>query len=136
VTRPEPSVTRVGAAVVAIAVALGALVAACGGESSARRPSTAVVSDDTEPTHDFLVPRGTNELIEHGADIQIVPNPLVLRVGDVIRIRNQDTVGYTVGPFFVGAGQTMTQIATQPGTYKGMCLLHSGEELVVTIQER
>ena len=125
----------IAAVLAAIAVGVVALgVTGCG--SAPRRPGTATVGDDTEATLEYVVPRGTNELISHGANVQIVPNPLVLRVGDVIRIRNQDTVGYTVGPFYVGAGQTMTQIATTPGTFKGICLLHSGEELVVTIQER
>lgn len=95
----------------------------------------AVVGDETEATFDFLVPKGTGELVQRGNEVKIIPNPLVMRVGDVIRIRNQDSVGFTVGPFYVGPNQTMTQIATSPGTFKGACLLHTGEELVVTIQK-
>jgi hypothetical protein len=107
---------------------------ACGG-GDAGSPGVAAVSDDTKATFEFLVPRGTGELVQRGNDVKIIPNPLIMTVGDVIRIRNQDSVGYTVGPFYVGPNQTMTQIATAPGTFKGMCLLHTGDELVVTIQK-
>lgn len=115
-------------------MALLAGATACGGDR-AGSPGVAVVSDDTEATFDFVVPKGTGELAQRGQAVEIIPNPLVMRVGDVIRIRNQDSVGYNVGPFYVGPDQTMTQIATSPGTFKGMCLLHNGEELVVTIQK-
>jgi plastocyanin len=97
------------------------------------RPRTAAVSADTKATYDFVVPRGTNELALRGETVNIVPNPFVIKVGEVVRIRNDDVVGYTVGPFYVGPNQTMTQIATTPGEFKGVCLLHVGEELKVII---
>jgi hypothetical protein len=119
---------------VALALALVAGAGACGSGSSAQ-PGIAVVSDDSPADFDYLVPKGTGELIQRGNDIKIIPNPLIMTVGDVIRIRNQDSVGYNVGPFYVGPNSTMTQIATSPGSFKGMCLLHTGDELVVTIQK-
>lgn len=115
-------------------MALLAGVTACGGDG-AQQPAIAVVSDDTEADFEYTVPRGTSDYVRLGQPVKIIPNPLIMRVGDVIRIRNQDTIGYSVGPFYVGPNQTMTQIATSPGSFKGMCLLHTGEELVVTIQK-
>ena len=136
-TKPDPTSVRSvrGRWCRALGAALAGMVlvalSSCADGTS--RPRTAAVSTDTKATYEFVVPRGTNELAMRGEPVKIVPNPFVIKVGEVVRIRNYDDVGYTVGPFYVGPDQTMTQIATTPGEFKGVCLLHVGEELKVII---
>lgn len=137
-TKPDPSPHRSvrarwsrGAAAALAALALVA-VTSCA-ESGADKARTASVSNDSAATYEFVVPNGTAELATRGENVQIVPNPLVMKVGEVIRIKNFDSVGYTVGPFYVGPNETVTQIATTPGEFKGACLLHVGDELKVVI---
>jgi hypothetical protein len=114
------------------------LVAGATGCASAPGNSLKVgsVADDSPATYEFVVPLGTNELAERGEKISIIPNPFSMKVGEVIRIRNDDLVGYTIGPFYVGAKQTMTQMALVPGSYVGVCALHAGENLKVSIVPR
>lgn len=75
----------------------------------------------------------TSERINRGKAVNIIPNPFRMAVGEVVRIRNDDTIGFTVGPFYVGPNETMTQKAISPGTFRGVCALHSGDELTKII---
>ena len=43
---------------------------------------------------------------------------------DTIRIENQDDRGHTVGPFFVGANETLTQRFSTPGEFESVCTVH------------
>ena len=54
-------------------------------------------------------------------------------VGDTIRIENQDDRGHTVGPFFVGANETLTQRFSTPGEFEGVCTVHPSGQLVLIV---
>ncbi len=82
----------------------------------------------------FLIEKGTGERLDAGEPVEILPAALDVRVGEVIEIVNNDDRGHLVGPFFVGAGETVRQQFASPGTFIGECTVHpSGQiELVVT----
>ncbi|HLU30683.1 MAG TPA: hypothetical protein VK088_02895, partial [Acidimicrobiia bacterium] len=54
---------------------------------------------------EVVVPLGTGERLERGEIVDLMPAELNLKVGDTIRIRNEDVVFQEVGPYFVAAGQ-------------------------------
>jgi hypothetical protein len=129
-------------AVVAAAVALALLVG--GGalalvlRSSSDGPRAAeleVLDPDGEVDHDFVIPEGTARRIARGEAIEIVPQHLDVRVGESIRIRNEDTSGATVGIFYVGAGEVVRMAFTTPGELKGVCDVHPSGEFTITVHE-
>jgi plastocyanin len=54
-------------------------------------------------------------------------------VGETIEIVNEDDRGHLVGPFFVGAHETLTQRFTAPGEFIGACTVHPSGELVLRV---
>lgn len=64
---------------------------------------------------------------------EVLPAELRVNVGDTIRIENQDDRGHTVGPFFVGANETLTQRFSTPGEFEGVCTVHPSGELVLIV---
>jgi hypothetical protein len=52
-----------------------------------------------------------------------MPSELQLRVGDVLRIRNEDRVDQPVGPYLVAAGEQFELRYGKPGRYEGYCPL-------------
>jgi hypothetical protein len=114
------------------AVVAGAGLAACGG-SGASRPLSAVVTGAARPDWEFVIPLGTAERLARGEQVFIMPSPLDVKVGQVISIRNDDDKAQLVGPFFVGAHQTMVQRFASPGTLQGACQIHPSGQLVVNI---
>lgn len=86
-----------------------------------------------QPEWDFTIPEGTTVRLARGEELSIVPARIDARVGDVLRIRNLDYVGYLFGPFYVGAHETLTQRLTDPGVYRGSCSIHPSGELVLSV---
>jgi plastocyanin len=110
---------------------IAALVASCGGSSSA------LVVDDTSATvdYDFYIPTGTGDEIRAGADITILPAELDVHVGETIRITNDDDEGHYVGIFFVGAHEQVTQRFASPGEFVGNCTVHPSGTISLVVSE-
>jgi hypothetical protein len=105
-------------AVVAVAVPL----AAC----SASKPAAHVT--------EIVVPPGTQDRLERGETVDIMPVKLTFRVGDTLRIRNNDRAPQFVGPYRVMPGETFELTYNAPGHFAGLCNLSGGKsyELVIT----
>lgn len=90
--------------------------------------------DDERFEYDYLIPAGTQQRIDAGETVEIVPASLTVRVGESIRIVNSDDVDHIVGGFFVPAGTTLRQHFNSPGELIGECDVHpSGEFRLVII---
>ena len=83
---------------------------------------------------EFEVPVGTGERIADGDAVDIMPNPLVVKVGDTIRIRNRDRDPILLGPFYVAAHSVVTQRFVAPGRLVGDCVAHLTGRLVVKVR--
>ncbi|MDJ0961524.1 MAG: hypothetical protein QNJ88_12765 [Acidimicrobiia bacterium] len=83
----------------------------------------------------YLIPDGTAELMAEGEQVEIIPGNLDVRVGEVIRVVNEDDEGHFVGIFYVGPGETVTQRFASPGEFEGNCTIHPSGRLVLTVRE-
>ncbi len=106
---------------------------ACGSDGQ----DALVVDDPTAVSfeYDYLIPAGTGDLISSGGPVEILPAELSVRVGEVIRIVNEDDEGHFVGIFFVGAGETVTQRFASEGTFVGACSVHPSGTLTLEVTE-
>lgn len=107
-------------------------LAACGGEAAP------IFGDDDgggPPDYAFTIPAGAGEALDAGEPVEILPGELTVRVGETIEIVNEDDRGHLVGPFFVGANETLTQRFTAPGEFVGACTVHPSGELVLRVVE-
>jgi hypothetical protein len=91
-------------------------------------------SESRGKTTELVVPAGTNDRLQAGEEVTIMPSRLELRVGDTLLIRNEDTTDQTVGPYFVKAGGEIRLTYGKAGAYEGYCPLSQGHryEIVVT----
>jgi plastocyanin len=124
------SVRRVAALVLASACTAGVLV---GCDDDGSQPDTEAVSIAEAATFEYVIPAGAGEALDAGTPLEILPAELQVNVGDTIRIENQDDRGHTVGPFFVGANETLTQRFSTPGDFVGVCTVHPSGELVLIV---
>jgi len=85
--------------------------------------------------YDYVIPDGTWDRIYAGDEVEILPARLEVRVGESIRIVNEDSHGHFVGIFFVGAGETVTQRFASPGEFQGQCTVHPSGELTLVVEE-
>jgi len=114
--------------VLMLVLALLVLVGCAGGGASV--PRGQAVAAETRADVTYTIPAGASK---QGGSGPVLPSPLVLRVGQVIRIVNQDDIGYDLGTFYVGPRETLTQRAVTPGSYTSACTLHPSGEITLTI---
>jgi len=112
------------------------LVVGCGENAEqAADAQTAALADDEQATYEYVVPFGTGRSIDRGEVIEIMPPLLQVTVGESIRIVNNDIRSYDIGPFHVGALQTLAMRFTHPGRISGACTVNAEGEFVVEITE-
>jgi hypothetical protein len=120
---------------VAALAALVPLAGACGGDDGGSGPGIAPVAADEPATYEYVIPLGAGEALDAGEPLEILPGELVVTVGETIRVVNEDDRGHNVGPFFVGAGETLSQRFSSPGEFVGVCTVHPSGELVLVVEE-
>lgn len=124
--------TRWGIAICAALIALCALsVVAYKGNKGG--PGSILTGNDGTATHTYVIKPGTFDAMATGQSIQVLPDDLQFKVGETIRIRNEDSKSGIVGPFFVDAHSTMTQKFTSAGTYQGMCNVHPSGRITIRV---
>ena len=96
-----------------------------------------IVGDSPEAEADYLyvIPAGTADRITAGETVEILPAQLVVRVGEVIRVVNEDDAGHFVGIFYVGAGETVTQRFASSGDFSGFCTIHPSGQISLHVTE-
>lgn len=124
------TVRRVAALALASACTVGVVV---GCVDDAAQPATESVDVADAATFEYVIPAGAGEALDAGTPLEILPAELQVSVGDTIRIENRDDRGHTVGPFFVGANETLTQRFSTPGEFVGVCTVHPSGELVLIV---
>lgn len=122
---------HVGLVLVA-ALAAGPLVA-CGG-SDGRQAATPMTTIPGPYDYEFVIPPGTAAKIALGEDPKIMPNELDVRVGETIRIVNDDVVSHTVGTFYVLAGTSLVYRFPKEGRYEGECSTNPDDIFVLTVR--
>lgn len=115
------------------AVALGGGMVGCGGDGDAR-PEIARAAATDAADHEFHIPAGTGQRLDAGESIEILPAELEVRVGEVIRIVNDDDRGHVIGAFYVGAGETLSQRFSTPGDLSGECSVHPSGAFTLTVR--
>ena len=113
--------------------ALASLAASCGGDGSEAQVEVADVDAGQAADYSFTIARGTGEAMDRGDEVEILPAELGVKVGEVLEIVNHDDRGHLVGPFFVGAGETLRQQFASPGTFQGICTVHPSGEFTLTV---
>lgn len=90
--------------------------------------------DATEFAYDFTIPPGTAGRIAAGEEIEIMPAELIVKVGDAIRITNNDSADHVVGVFFVASGETLTQRFNSEGVLSGECSVHPSGAFTLRVE--
>ncbi len=118
----------------ALALLGGVALTACGGsDGPSAAPGVSTVGADIDATYAYTIPAGAGVALDAGEPLEILPAELDAKVGETIRIVNEDDRGHNVGPFFVGAGETVTQRFATPGEFVGVCTVHPSGQFVLVV---
>lgn len=67
--------------------------------------------------------------------LDILPGSLTAKVGESIRIENNDRQGHSVGPWYVGPNEVLIQQFTSPGLFEGECTVHDSGRFILEVVE-
>lgn len=115
------------------AFAVGTLALAACGDDDGSGPGFANEESTESATYSYTIPVGAGEALDAGEPLEILPGELDASVGESIEIINLDDRGHNVGPWFVGANETVRQVFTSAGTFEGVCTVHPSGELVLRV---
>lgn len=81
-------------------------------------------ADAPEPVvHSYVIPLGTQNRLAKGERVEVWSGDLTVRVGDTLRVRNDDVVGFPFGPYRVDALSEFEIVFGAAGVYTGFCPL-------------
>lgn len=103
----------------------------CSGEPDAFDVNDA--RPDAAADYEYLIPDGAGVALDAGTPLSILPAQLDAKVGETVEIVNDDDRGHLVGPWFVGAGETLRQTFASPGEFIGECTVHPSGTIRVII---
>jgi len=118
-------------AVIASAAVVATAVIVLSGDDSILRTASITTAADYE----YEIPLGAGERTDAGEELNIFPWILKVRVGESIRIVNNDDRDHLIGAFFVGAGETLTQEFVSPGMLTGECSIRPGSSFTIQVSE-
>ncbi len=119
-----------------LAVLVALIAGSCGGSPESEAPELKVVDSDAATyDYDYVIPFGTGRRLDGGEDVEVVPSELNVKVGERIRIVNEDNRGAAVGIFWVPANRTVAMEFTTPGTLTGECDVHPSGVFTINVAE-
>lgn len=81
----------------------------------------------------YTIPMGTDLRITTLQQVDVIPAQINLRQGGSITLINEDIVPFQFGTLSVGAGQTVTKTFPDTGTFRNLCRLTPGQEVIITV---
>lgn len=114
-------------------VGISSWFSSCAADSNTR-PGINAADPDVLPDFDYLIPLGTGARLDAGERVEIIPADLEARVGQVLRIINEDDRGHVIGAFYVASGETLRQRFASPGTLEGECSVHPSGSFSLTVR--
>ncbi|MBI4674935.1 MAG: hypothetical protein HY741_25115 [Chloroflexi bacterium] len=73
---------------------------------------------------EYVIAAGTAQRIAAGEAVSALPAKAVFVVGDVLVLRNEDTVNHNLGPFWIPAGTTISIPLDRASTLNYLCTAH------------
>jgi hypothetical protein len=93
------------------------------GSTSSRSPRTVVLN----------IPAGTSTKVDTGQ--KVLPQDFVFVVGDVLLVRNEDSVVHTLGPLVIPPGSSASMALDHIGNLSYVCSFQPTKYLGLSIQE-
>jgi hypothetical protein len=128
-------IRRIIIAALVSATLLGGVACGDDGGGTVAQAQWGALGADEQATYEYIVPYGTSVRIDQGQVVDLMPQKLDVKVGESIRISNQDGRDYMIGPFYVTAGQSLAMRFTHEGELSGLCSMNPEGEFIIKVTQ-
>lgn len=94
-------------------------------EDTARAPETI----------ELVIPVGTGERIAAGEDAPGIPDTMIFVVGDVLMVRNEDSMDHELGPLWIPAGKSASMSLDEKNDFAYSCSFKPTKYLGLTVKD-
>ena len=91
--------------------------------------------DRPPKTIQLVIPAGTAGRLAAGGSVQSVPDKMIFVEGDVLEVKNEDSVAHQLGPIWVPAGATGRLDLNQPNKYAYACSFSNSRYLGLDVRK-
>jgi hypothetical protein len=84
---------------------------------------------------EIVIPLGTQARIDAGEPVDVLSSPIRVKVGEAVRIRNDDTVDHVIGPYYLQAGAALQQTYRAPQTIEYTCFVNPDQAITLVVEE-
>jgi hypothetical protein len=92
-------------------------------------------TDRAPETITLTIPAGTAQLVQAGQDTPSIPEEMVFVVGDVLEVKNEDSVSHQLGPIWVPAGSTGRLVMERPENLAYECSFQTSRYLGLDVRQ-
>ncbi len=85
---------------------------------------------------ELVIPPGTAELVSRGENTLNLPDDWVFLSGDVLVVKNLDSVSHQLGPLWIPAGMSASLSLEEPNRYRYSCTFQSSRVLGLDVRPR
>lgn len=85
-------------------------------------------------TVELVIPNGTGARIAAGEDVPGIPQSMIFVVGDVLLVRNEDTVDHELGPLWIPAGASASMSLDEKNDYAYTCSFQPSKYFGLTVK--
>jgi hypothetical protein len=122
----------------ALALVVGALVLGCGPESgrevASPPPAAESVAAAWAPAREIVIPVGAQARLDAGERVEILETEIRVKVGETVRIRNDDVVDHVIGPYYLQSGAALQQTYRTPQTIQYVCFVNPSEAINLVVE--
>ena len=122
----------------ALALFAGALVLGCGPdaarEAASPPPAAESVAASWVPAREIVIPAGAQARLDAGERVEILETEIRVKVGETVRIRNDDVVDHVIGPYYLQSGAALQQTYRTPQTIQYVCYVNPTEAINLVVE--
>jgi multidrug efflux pump subunit AcrA (membrane-fusion protein) len=133
----------------ALALVAGALVLGCGPdagldaassppaaewEAASPPPAAESVAAAWAPAREIVIPVGAQARLDAGERVAILETEIRVKVGETVRIRNDDVVDHVIGPYYLQSGAALQQTYRTPQTIQYVCFVNPTEAINLVVE--
>ena len=85
-------------------------------------------------TIELVIPSGTGALISSGKNVPSIPDSMIFVVGDVLLVRNEDTMDHELGPLWIPAGKSASMSLDKQNDFAYSCSFQPSKYFGLTVK--
>jgi hypothetical protein len=85
-------------------------------------------------TIELVIPSGTGALIAAGKSVPSIPDSMIFVVGDVLLVRNEDTIEHELGPLWIPAGTSASMSLDKQQDFAYTCSFQPTKYFGLTVK--